>query len=123
MKDCGQWALRSRFGEDVTYVTHGAKKWTGFEIELNLPIKEHQALDFLKAVVTYCRVKEEPIQPNIMNEEIFGLPVVFRLMPPLLGEEKLVLRLIFPDENGKYPEDRDCQPIFKRQLKISQQFN
>lgn len=123
MKDYGQWALRSRFGEDITYVTKGAKKWVGYEIELNLPIKQHQALDFLKAVVTYCRVKEEQIQPDIEICEIFGLPVVFRLMPPILGEEDLVLRLVFPDENGKFPEDKDCAPIFRRQLKVSQQLN
>lgn len=111
------------FADDITYVTRGAKLWVGFEVELNLPIKQHQAVDFLKAIVTYCRINKEPLKPNIRTTDIFGVPVEFRLMPPLLGDEELVLRLVFPDENGLFPEDEGCQPIFKRQLKVSQQLN
>lgn len=123
MKDYGKWSLRSRFGDDITYVSSGAKRWVGYEIELNLPIKKHEALDFFKAIVTYCRLKRECIKPGVKINEIFGLPVIFKLMPPLLGDEELVLRLVFPDENGMFPEDKECAPIFKRQLKVSQQFN
>lgn len=110
-------------GGDITYITQGAAKYCGWEVELNLPIKIHQANDFLDAVVTYCKIKKEPINPNVKVKEIFGVPVVFRVMPPLIGDEPLVLRLSFPDEKGLFPEDKDCEPLFKRQMATSKKLN
>lgn len=113
------WTIRTVIGEDITYLTQGAAQYCGLEIELNLPIKQQQAVNFLRAVVSYCQYLEKPVIPDIKNKEIFGVPVMFKKMLSLADTEKVVYRLIFPDDKGLFPDDRKCHPTFKRQFVIN----
>lgn len=113
------WTIRTVIGEDITYLTKGAAQYCGLEVELNLPIKQQQAVDFLRAVVSYCQYLEKPIIPDTKVKEIFGVPVMFKKMCSLVETSKTVYRLVFPDDKGLFPDDRKCHPTFKRQLVIN----
>ena len=117
MKSNDYWSICQVVLEDgIAYVTEDAKKYTGMEVELRLPIKEKHAVVFLNAVITYCRIKKEPIKPDTIIQDIFGVPVIFKVVESILGTEKHAMRLIFPDSKGFLPDNEKCDHVFKRQI-------
>lgn len=120
MKDI-EWIVKNTFIGEIIYITEGAAEHCGLEIELTLPIKPYQAMDFLKAVVEYCEIKNAPIIPDIKITEIFGVPVMFKVMTSLYNHHEEVLRLIFPDNEGLFPDEPGCNYLFMRQVATTQE--
>lgn len=117
MQKSHYWTIGRFISEDsISYLTEDAKKFSGMEIEIKLPLREEHAVEFLNAVIIYCRIKEKPIEPNSIISEIFGVPVIFKVMKSMFGNQEHVLRILFPDTNGLYPDNEKCDSLFKKQL-------
>ena len=116
MRDENEWYIKSCFVDEIIYCTEGAAEYCGLEVEITLPIKPHQAIDFLHAVVHYCQTNNAPITPDIKITEIFGVPVIFKVMTSLYNYHEVVLRLIFADKQGLFPGEPGCDSTFMLQV-------
>lgn len=112
-----EWTVQRAPGIGTVYYTTGAKKYCGKEIELKLPLSEENSVGILNRAVNFCKESEHKFSEG---EEIAGLlsiPVkVIEVMPSATKyPSDTVFRLLLADEKGKFPDDEDCNPVFKNQ--------
>lgn len=111
------WIIHCVFDETtVAYHTHGLKRYGSPELELNLPLEQKQAGMYINLIAEQISKGKRYISGD-KETEIFTLPFYLLETRPIFGEKnELVLRIVFPDPQVKYPWDGGCEPIYANQL-------
>lgn len=73
------------------------------EIEINVYLDEQTAEDILKAIAALKEIPE-------MIEGVANVP-----LKAVKKDDKIIV--VVPDENGKYPDDAECNEAFAYQVK------
>ena len=110
------WKIKNVYYEGIMYVTDGANKYCGYEIELYLSLDPVQARKLINNAVEICN-KEQTQLSELTKMKLFNRQVTFRKMLSLTEEYEYVWRMVLTDDKGKLPEDPDCNPSFKNQVK------
>lgn len=115
MRSIIDWDIKLNYRNGLVYLTSGADRYCGLEIELNLPLNFKQAEKIINTTVSDCKADRELISENL-KITIYKREVSFRKMPSLSDPNKPVWRMFLTDEHGKHPEDPACDPIYRKQL-------
>lgn len=104
-------------GERFTYHTHGLNAYGSLELELNLPLVPNQAGLFINLIADSV-AKGRQYHSGECVPEIFTAPFYLLETKPVHGtyEDEQVLRIIFPDENFRFPWQSGCNPDYLSQL-------
>jgi hypothetical protein len=97
------------------YITTGAAKYCGREIELNLPVTPEQARLILNSAVSQCKRKAQRIESD-SKMLIYSVPVLFRQLSAMEERFGIFWRLIMSDDKGVFPDDKRCNPLFSNQI-------
>lgn len=97
--------------------THGLDKYGHLEFECVLPYRAtdmQTIFDLLACLVIKCGNHfEEGCYTNIMTD---NYRLCFVEVPDHYDESKTVLRIIYPDENGKMPWEDGCEEHYAKQI-------
>lgn len=110
------WTVRAVFGDEggPSYHTAGMKPYTGGqELELNLPLDDGS--DFLNVLGLAIANGDLPAE-ELLDTSLFGMPVMLVDRPYGVAATDSMLRLILPDEAGRFPGDAGCDPMYANQL-------
>lgn len=116
------WGVTIENANPLVYVTSGAGKHCGKEIELNLPVNHQQARLLLNAAVVKCKGRRSIISSET-KMELYSIPVIFIEVISFTRDDVRVWRMILPDEKGRYPNEAGCNPLFKGQIVIPSKLN
>ena len=94
--------------------THGVKEsFNHMDLEIVLPINPNIASSVLHGMVESIKEGESFEDKTISDRVIRNYNV--QLVKVTDGKRDL-LRVILPDENGRFPSDDDCAEVYKNQL-------
>ena len=94
--------------------THGVKEsFNHMDLEIVLPINPNIANSVLHGMVESIKEGESFEDKTISDRVIRDYNV--QLVKVTDGKRDL-LRVILPDENGRFPSDDDCAEVYKNQL-------
>lgn len=98
----------------ANYHTHGLEKTRNhLDFQIVLPINPELAHSIIWNFIKRIN-KGEKFEPNTKVENIIkGFPV--KLIEATEGNRK-VLRIILPDPNGKFPNEKKCNEFYKKQI-------
>lgn len=98
----------------ITYHTHGIDKYIGIELELAIDITIEDASMILNEI-GYAIMDGLKINDGAVLYQILNVPVKVKKMEGVhgIGDK---LRIVIPDENGLFPEDEGCSPVYNTQL-------
>lgn len=118
MNEQRDWMVHCVIENGLSFHTHDAERYCGWELELNLSLRQEQGTLLLNTVVDYCKDKCIDLKDGMELTGVFSVPVRLVEMSPVnphrMGER--VLRMIVPDANGKFPQDVGCDPAYKNQI-------
>lgn len=110
------WIIHQVFDENkIAFHTHGLNKYNSLELELNLPVK----LDVGSQIINQIGLaiaNGKSFEDGDFDETVLGCKIAFKKAICVFGEKKMVLRIILPDENWKFPWDIGCNKIYKNQI-------
>ena len=109
------WEIKVSFQDGLVYLTEGAARYCGSEIELCLPLNFKQAKKIIDKTASDCKLRQEVISAS-KKFQMYHREVSFRKMHTLSDRTQDVWRMVLTDENGMFPEEPDCNPIYKKQL-------
>lgn len=116
------WVIHAVFDEegegesDLVYHTHGLNKYDSLELELNLPLENKIAMQFVN-IIGLEIANGRRLKDGDIVEGLFNLPIAFRETKGIFSDsEEVNLRIILPDENGLFPWDDNCSPEYKKQI-------
>lgn len=94
--------------------THGVKDSFGHaDFQIVLPLQQQLAHSLLVDLVERVKRGEQIVPEKRYNDVIRDFDVYF--VKKYEGT-RLVLRMILPDDEGKYPDEKGCKPIYNEQL-------
>lgn len=98
----------------MNHHTHGlTETYPGsMDLQIVLPVHGKQAAAWFHDVVDSMYKKGKPLKRQGIYEKCFNVPVLAR---KYRESGRTVLRLIFPDEQGKWPWDADVHPAYAMQ--------
>ncbi len=117
------WRMSVFMRNGAVYISNGAAKYCGLEIELNLPLDLYRARELLDIIIESCRDENKSVHEIQKLNERIKRPVRFEKMISLFDEKTLVWRIVFADSNNLFPEDPACESIYKRQLSVDNDMN
>ena len=96
------------------YHTHGIKESFGhMDLQIVLPIDPNIVAPIINSMVSLIKEGERYDDKLISDKVIRGYDV--QLVKVNVRDREL-LRVIIPDENGKFPSDKDCAEGYRDQL-------
>lgn len=116
------WGITIASSKPLVYITVGAAKHCGKEIELNLPVNHEQARLLLNTAVAFCKREKECLNSRLIID-IYSIPVTFRQTQSVNDKFGIVWRMLVPDNNGKYPYENGCSPLFRSQFENMRQLS
>lgn len=94
--------------------THGVKDTFGHtDFQIVLPLQQQLAHRLLIDLVERVKRGEQIVPEKRYNDVIHNFDVYF--VKKYEGT-RIVLRMILPDDQGKYPGENGCKPIYNEQL-------
>ena len=102
--------------EDVmwSHHTHGIKEsFNHMDLEIVLPVDPSLAGSILHGMVDLIK-EGESFENKLTSDKVISNFDV-QLVKVNDGDRDLI-RIILPDENGKFPSDKDCADVYKNQL-------
>ena len=107
------------YNEDTVSIhTHGIDKYIGKELELKLPVSTELGQDVINAIACEIVFGRLDIFNGVEVEKgILSCP--FRIMNTReFGNEKgeELFRIILPDNKFRFPDNEECEEIFKKQI-------
>lgn len=115
MKQINDWKLSVFYRNNLVFITNGADKYCGAELELNLPLDLKQAERLIDTIVQYCKDAEQSLS-EAKKLNAFKRSVRFVKMHSLLVKDEQIWRIVFSDTKGRFPENPDCEEAYKGQL-------
>lgn len=101
------------FGGLANQHTHGLEENYGHkDFQMVLPIDPRITHSLFKTIAERIKAGDEFIEGKEYNNIIQNFNVHFK---EVTENDRTVLRLILPDENGKTPTDKDCKKPYNRQ--------
>lgn len=112
------WIIHAVNGDRLVFHTHNAAQYCGKELELNLSVASKQGMMILNTVVLHCRDNEIELKDGMVLTEVFTVPIHIVEIAPIEAHslEERVLRVVVPDENGKFPNEAGCNPNYRQQI-------
>lgn len=117
------WFIHAVFDNDkpglIVYHTHGMEQYTdGYELELNLCLKNEDAMTILNTLGLYIKKGLIKLEQNKPISNIFLTDFYLLEVEPIFPHEEneKVLRVILQDKNGKYPWNTGCDKGFRDQV-------
>ena len=110
------WEIHAIFDDEggPTYHTHGMKaRAAGQELELNLPLDGGD--DLLNRLGLAIANGDLPAE-ELIDTSLFDTPVMLVRRPYGVAIRSDVLRLVLPDDEGHFPGDPGCDPMYENQL-------
>lgn len=113
------WTIHQVVGEDnVNFHTHGLENYSSLELEINLSIEGSLAGHIINEIglkiASGKRYKDKDIISDVVNVDLAIIKAKGIHSDDHDNEE--VLRIIFPDENLKFPWDAGCDLIYRKQI-------
>lgn len=113
------WVIHAVFDEDgekgLVYHTHGLSTYGSLELELNLPLENELAMQFIN-IIGLEIANGLKLTDGDFVDGLFSMPIAFREADGIFGEGERNLRIILPDENGLFPWDEGCNPAYQHQI-------
>lgn len=111
------WVIHGVFDEEhtIVYHTHGLKEYDLMELEMTLPLEKQVAQDFLNLIGLEI-ANGRSFKDGEKVEKLFNVPIVFRIVDGIHGDNEKHLRVIFPDANNKFPWDDGCDAEYAKQI-------
>jgi hypothetical protein len=121
-----QWEkeMVTKYGFYIHYVpdrlyvdchTHGLRDSLGHpELQIVASIPGNIAMGIMHNVVDKIREGHELKDQEKLDQIIETFPILIAKMKDREGAE--YFRIIFPDADGRFPDDEDCSPFFKAQV-------
>lgn len=111
--ECGE--VENPFLEGIADIhTHGLNKYGQTELQISIAMDPRIAGTILNGMGLKVASGERKYSDGDIVDDIANVPIRLKEMPDANG--KSVLRLIFPDANGLFPEDINCNPTFLLQM-------
>ncbi len=117
MREINDWKISIFYRNGLVFITSGADKYCGLEVELNLPLDLKQAERLIDTIVEVCREHKQALSEQ-KKFNAFKRPVRFKKMNSLLDTDKTIWRIVFADNNGRFPDDELCNDAYKNQCSI-----
>lgn len=112
------WVIHFIPCEQPSYHTHGVNAYESLELELKLPLKTHQAVQFINLIAGEIADKGKRYRSGDREDHVFNFPFyLFETVPiqPSRDNDR-VLRVLFCDPAGKYPWEPQCKAPYSLQL-------
>jgi hypothetical protein len=108
------FSKKDGWNEDCSIHTHGVLElYKHLDLEIKLPLPQNVAMGVLNGMVESIK-KGVSFENKLISDEVLkGYDV--QLVRVNDGSRELI-RVIIPDENGKFPGDKDCKDVYKNQL-------
>lgn len=94
--------------------THGLKEnFNHMDLEIVLPIHPQMAGGVIHGMVEQIK-NGESFEDKLVSDKViqnYNVQLV-----KVSDEYRELLRIVLPDENGKFPSDKDCAEVYKNQL-------
>lgn len=101
----------------IVYHTHGLSEFHDMiELELNLPIEQNQAKEFINFMAVYLIRNGLKIKENTKIEGAFTCPIYLKRVKGIFGDGEENLRIIFPDEKFRFPWEEGCSERYSKQI-------
>lgn len=112
------WIIHFIPCEKLSYHTHGLDQYDSLELELNLPLQEHQAMQFINLIANEVAEHGKRYRSGDREDDVFSLPFYLFETAPIQPskENDRVLRILFCDPAGRYPWEPDCEVPYSEQL-------
>lgn len=112
------WIIHFIPCERPSYHTHGLDQYGSLELELNLPLQERQAMQFINLIGNEVAEHGKRYRSGDREDNVFTLPFyLFETVPIQPSKENdRVLRILFCDPAGRYPWETGCEAPYSEQL-------
>ena len=100
----------------ISYHTHGLKNYIKYELELNLPLELQVAQEFINLIAISLLRGDSDIYDGYKNNTLFSCEVMYLAMYGVQHPEEKHYRIVFPDSKGYFPDNDNCEDIFKAQI-------
>lgn len=115
MNKSREWDINMYYRNGLVFFTTGASGYCGWDVELNLPLNFKQAGKILDRAVELC-IAEKKILSERVKFSMYNREMSIRKFQSLVEPNQPVWRLILTDTEGRYPEDPNCELIFRKQI-------
>lgn len=101
-----------------THTHHVGETFNHPNLQVALNIGTQLTQSILHTVVDKIREGTTFQDGDTDDDVIENYPVLFKSIVRAEDPEESLLRIIFPDANGKFPGDEGCNPVYDRQADV-----
>lgn len=109
-----QYIIDDKTGRGSAH-SHGLDKYGSLEIEINLHLRPEVMGQYINLIADHIANKGLQIEDGERVEGIFFCAVYFFKVKSVQSED-VVLRVVLPDEQLRFPWDADCSPEYREQI-------